>query len=119
MSFTPASSASAGVQSRHNELMRLDRRSISPSSCEWVMVAYIWVVRMFLCPSSLLIVSIATPCDSVIVVAKVWRAAWNVIGFRMPAPLTIFSRQMLHHPLLGRSKIRSSRACGAYLSRIL
>ena len=35
---------------------------------------------MFLCPSSLLIVSIATPCDRVIVVAKVWRAEWKVIG---------------------------------------
>ena len=36
---------------------------------------------MFLCPSSLLIVSIATPCDRVIVVAKVWRAEWKVIGY--------------------------------------
>ena len=36
---------------------------------------------MFLCPSSLLIVSIAIPCESVIVVAKVCRAVWKVIGY--------------------------------------
>ena len=36
---------------------------------------------MFLCPSSLLIVSIAIPCESVIVVAKVCRARWKVIGY--------------------------------------
>ena len=35
---------------------------------------------MFLCPSSLLIVSIAIPCESVIVVAKVCRAEWNIQG---------------------------------------
>jgi hypothetical protein len=35
---------------------------------------------MFLCTSSLLIVSIAIPCESVIVVAKVCRAVWNIQG---------------------------------------
>ena len=38
------------------------------------------MVRMFRWPSSLLMVSMATPCDSVIVVANVWRATWKVIG---------------------------------------
>ena len=36
---------------------------------------------MFLCPSNLLIVSMATPCERVIVVANVCRLQWKVIGY--------------------------------------
>ena len=36
---------------------------------------------MFVCPSILLTVSMGTPFDSVVVVAKVCRARWKVIGY--------------------------------------
>ena len=53
-------------------------------------------------------VSMATPCDSVIVVANVWRATWKVIGRTIPASGSSRRRQALHQPLLGRAKIGSS-----------
>ena len=74
---------------------------------------------MFLCPSSLLIVSIAIPCESVIVVAKVCRAEWNVMCRGMPARDMMRSRQMLHQPLLGRRNIRAFRCIGLYFSRMV
>ena len=35
---------------------------------------------MFVCPSILDTVSIGTPFDNVVVVAKVWRPVWNIQG---------------------------------------
>ena len=35
---------------------------------------------MFVCPNRRLTVSIGIPCESVIVVAKVCRARWNIHG---------------------------------------
>ena len=36
---------------------------------------------MFVCPNRQLTVSIGIPCESVMVVAKVCRAMWKVIGY--------------------------------------
>ena len=36
---------------------------------------------MFVCPNRQLTVSIGIPCESVMVVAKVCRARWKVIGY--------------------------------------
>ena len=36
---------------------------------------------MFVCPNRQLTVSIGIPCESVMVVAKVCRATWKVIGY--------------------------------------
>ena len=71
--------------------------SISSSLCDkvsmswlifWaVILAYICVVLMFVCPNRRLTVSMGTPCDKSTVVAFVWRATWEIIdeasGYRM------------------------------------
>ena len=64
--------------------------SISSSLCDkvsmswlifWaVILAYICVVLMFVCPNRRLTVSMGTPCDRSTVVAFVCRATWNRIA---------------------------------------
>ena len=45
-----------------------------------VILAYICVVLIFVCPNRRLTVSMGTPCDKSTVVAFVWRLMWKVIG---------------------------------------
>ena len=61
-----------------------DKFSMSFCIFSLVILAYICVVFMFVCPNILLTVSIGTPFSNVIVVAKVCRARWKVKFLLIP-----------------------------------
>lgn len=59
-------------------------------------LAYICVVAISLCPSSLLTVYMSVPMSS-IMTAKVWRAQWKVIFLWIPARST---QRLIHSPIV-------------------
>ena len=58
-----------------------------------VIFAYICVVFMLLCPSMELTVSMGTPLERNTVVAAVWRAQWNMIGYARKSEIVKIKRK--------------------------
>ena len=66
--------------------------------------AYICVVSISACPNNLLVVYRSAPNVSIIV-AKVWRATWNVTFFVIPAAFAHLSILLFQHCPVGKLKI--------------
>lgn len=58
-----------------------------------VMRAYICVVSILVCPNILLTVSMGTPLASVVVVANVCLARWNMIGYARKSEIVKIKRK--------------------------